>query len=112
MKKGTKSDADPQVDEKRAVNIAEAMINAAKDEADELSEKVALQIKNPELAKIVRSYYRQGYIKGVMSIIQKEIYDRISDEITTAHKERHKKDLQLRVATPGTSKPKKQKAKA
>lgn len=103
MEKITNASEESQVDEKRAINVAEAMINAAREEAQEKSEILVGKVKDPELARILRGYYEQGYLAGVLSIIQKEIYDRLAQEIAPAKaKADHAK--RLGVAQPGTKK--------
>lgn len=97
-----KKAVNPPVDEKRAINVAEAMVNAARDEAEELSLKIMHE--NKELQGVLRSYYRQGYVKGVLSVIEKEIHDRLADEITPVLRERHNKRLKLNIGEPGTKK--------
>lgn len=106
MKNSTGDSPDP----KRAISVADAMLNAAQEEAVEKSEELAAQILNPELRQIVRKYFEQGYLAGVLSVIQKEIYDRLASEIAPARaKAAH--DSRLKVATPGTARSKKARAK-
>ena len=78
------------------------MLNAARDEAEELASEMALEIQNQELARVVRSYFRQGYVRGAISVIQKEIYDRVTQVVAP---EKEKTDF--KVGRPGTAGPKK-----